>query len=160
MSNNTTQQWDRYSSGHWSELQRQARSIQEDYDAGGHSEAAKHRLVDRLREIRGGVETAGHLIPVVIAEHKRGIEWALERVLVSVQRLEDLPFVETSERQAIAQRINNIISLVDRDELDAAEAGVREIEANIERLQTASLEAEFASLLSGIGEMYQPTMVQ
>lgn len=160
MSNKNTQRWDRYSNGHWSELQRQASSIQEDYERGGHSEAVRHRLVDRLREIRGGVETAGHLIPVVIAEHKRGIERGLERLLVSVQRLEDLPFVETSERQVIEQRISSIISLVDHDELDAAETGVREIETHIERLQTASLEAEFTSLMSGIGEMYQPKMVQ
>jgi hypothetical protein len=159
MSNTNTQQWDRYLNGHWSELQRRARSIREEYDRGGHSEATKHRLVDSLREIRGGVETASRLIPEVLAEHKRGIEWGLERLLVSVQRLEDLPYVETHERQAIQQQVTGIIGMIDRDDLDAAESGVRDIEAHVERLQIASLETEFASLMSGIGAMYQP-MVQ
>jgi hypothetical protein len=117
-------------------------------------------LVDSLREIRGGVDAAGQLIPLAIAEHKRGIEWGLERLLVSVQRLEDLPYIETGERQAIEQRITGIITAIDSDELDAAESGVRDIEAHVERLQTASLEAEFASLMSGIGALYQPMMVQ
>lgn len=157
--NRNTQQWDRYSNRHWSELQHRAASIQKEYEHGGHNEATKHRLVDMLREIYGGVDTAIQLIPLVIAEHKRGIEWGLERLLVSVQRLEDLPYVDARERQAIEQRVNSVIAAIDRSELDAAEAGVREVEAYIERLQRVSLETEFASLMSGIGAMYQP-MVQ
>jgi hypothetical protein len=106
------------------------------------------------------VDAAGRLIPVAIAEHKRGIEWGLERLLVLVQRQEDLPHIETGERQAIEQRITSIIAAIDRGELDEAESGVRDVEAHVERLRTASLEAEFASLMSGIGEMYQPTIAQ
>ena len=160
MSNDSnTRQWDRYSGGRWSELQGEAKNTQGEYERGGHSEAMKHRLVDKLREIKGGVEMAKVLIPQIMAEHQRGVEWGLERLLVSVQRLEDLPYIEPGDRQAIEQRVTGIIGMIDRRELDRAESEVRDIEVYVERLQRASLEAEFASLLSGIGEMYQP-MVQ
>jgi hypothetical protein len=158
MNNANKPNWDRYSNGHWSELHREARLIKEEYERGGHSEATKHRLVDSAREIQGGVRTASVLIPVAMAEHKRGIEWGLERLLVSMQQLENAPHIDPGEHQALKERIASVIGMIDRDDLDAAENGVRDIEVEIERLQTASLETEFASLMTSIGAMYQPTV--
>jgi hypothetical protein len=157
--NRNTQQLDRYSGGRWSEMMERVRRIQEEYEQGGLSEAAKHHKIDELYDARGSLKTAKDLIPLIKAEHQRGVEWGLERLLVSVQRLVDLPYVEPGERQVIERRVTNIIGRIDLGELDTAEAEVRDIEAHVEQLQRASLEAEFASLLSGIGEMYQP-MVQ
>ena len=150
--------WDRYSGGVWSRLQERTRTTQAEYERGGHSETALHRLADELREVFGGVKVASALIPQIMAEHKKAVEWGLERLLVSARRLEALPYVEAAERQGIEQRIQGIIALVDRGELDAAEAQVREIENRVEQLQRSSLETEFAALLSGIGEMYQTTV--
>ena len=48
--------WDRYSGGVWSGLQDRARTIQAEYDRGGHTESALHRLADQLREVFGGVK--------------------------------------------------------------------------------------------------------
>jgi tetrahydromethanopterin S-methyltransferase subunit A len=93
-----------------------------------------------------------------MAEHKKAVEWGLERLLVSARRLEALPYVEQAERQGIEQRIQRIIGLVDQGDLDAAETQVRDIENRVEQIQKASLETEFAALLSGIGEMYQTTV--
>lgn len=157
--NRNAQQLDRYSGGKWSELMERVRRIQEEYEQGGLSEAAKHHKVDELYEARGSMKAAKDLIRLIKAEHQKGVEWGLERLLVAVRRLEDLPYVEPGERQDIERRITGIISLIDCGELDKAESEVRDIESNVEQLQRVSLEAEFASLLSGIGEMYQP-MVQ
>jgi hypothetical protein len=154
--NQNTQRWDRYSDGRWSELLREAREIQQEYARGGLSEAELHRKADRLRELRGGAVAAAALIPKVIAEHRRGGEWGLERLLVSARKLEDLPYVGPEERGAVDQRIAGVIGRIDAAELEAAEQQVRELEAHVERLQRASLEAEFNALLAGIGEMYQP----
>ena len=153
-----TQKWDRYSDGKWSELRRRAEEARAEYERSGHGEAAKHRLVDALRELSGGVKAASDLIPKIMAEHRRGVEWGLERLLVSARRLEDLPHVESGERQAVEQRVRGVITLIDLGELDGAEAAVRDIEAHVECLQQASLEAEFNALLAGIGEMYQPAV--
>ena len=150
--------WDRYSGGAWSRLQETARTIQAEYDRGGHSETALHRLADQLREVFGGVKVAKELIPQIMAEHKKAVEWGLERLLVAVRRLEALPYVEASERQGIDQQIHGIIGFVDSGELDAAEAAVRAVESRVELMQRASAEIEFAALLSGIGEMYQATV--
>ena len=152
--------WDRYSGGVWSGLQDRARTIQAEYDRGGHTETALHRLADQLREVFGGVKVAQDLVPQIMAEHKKAVEWGLERLLVAARRLEALPYVEVSERQGIEQRIQGIIGLVDGGELDAAEAAVRAVESRVEQMQMASAETEFAALLSGIGEMYQTTTVQ
>jgi hypothetical protein len=155
---NNNGKWDRYSGGAWSRLQETTRTIQAEYDRGGNSETALHRLADQLREVFGGVKVAKELIPQIMAEHKKAVEWGLERLLVSVRRLEALPYVEISERRSIEQRIHHIIGLVDGGELDAAEAEVRAVESRVEQLQRASAETEFAALMSGIGEMYQPTV--
>jgi hypothetical protein len=157
---NNNGKWDRYSGGGWSRLQERARAIQQEYNGGGQSETALHRLADQLREVFGGVKVANELIPQIMAEHKKAVEWGLERLLVSVRRLEALPYVEAMERQGIEQRIQRIIGLVDEGELDAAESQVRDIENRVEQIQKASLETEFAALLNGIGEMYQTTTVQ
>lgn len=148
--------WDRYSGGAWFRLQETTRTIQAEYDRGGHSEPGLHRLADQLREVFGGVKVARELIPQIMAEHKKAVEWGLERLLVTVRRLETLPYVEQPERRAIEQRIHHIIGLVDGGELDAAEAAIRAVESRVEELQMTSAETEFAALLSGIGEMYQP----
>jgi hypothetical protein len=155
---NNNGKWDRYSGGAWSRLQEKTRAIQQEYDRGGQSETALHRLADQLREVLGGVKVASELIPQVMAEHKKAVEWGLERLLVSARRLEALPYVEQAERQGIEQRIQRIIGLVDQGDLDAAETQVRDIENRVEQIQKASLETEFAALLSGIGEMYQTTV--
>ena len=157
---NNNSRWDRYSGGVWNQLQERAKTIQAEFDRGGHSEAGMHRLADQLREIFGGVKVAKDLIPQVIAEHKKAVEWGMERLLVAARRLEALPYVETFERQGIDQRIQHIIGLVDGGELDAAEAAVRAVESRVEQLQMASAETEFAALLSGIGEMYQTATLQ
>src|SRR5262245_29259367 len=115
---NNAEQRNRYSGGLLADLQRRSKETQEEYERGGHSEKMRQRLIDQLREISGGVKVAGDLIPRIIAEHKRGVEWGLERLLVSVRRLEDLPHVEPAERQAIEQRIAGIISLIDLGKLD------------------------------------------
>src|ERR1700730_11882666 len=101
--------WDRYSGGVWSRLQETTRTIQAEYDRGGHSEPGLHRLADQLREIFGGVKVVKELIPQIMAEHKKAVEWGLERLLVAVRRLEALPYVEPPERQGIEQRIHHII---------------------------------------------------
>ena len=106
--------WDRYSGGVWSRLQERTRTTQAEYERGGHSETALHRLADELREVFGGVKVASALIPQIMAEHKKAVEWGLERLLVSARRLEALPYVEADERQGIEQRIRGIIALVDR----------------------------------------------
>lgn len=156
MSASNNGRWDRYSGGAWSRLQETTRTIQTEYDRGGHSETALHRLADQLREVFGGVKVAKELIPQIMAEHKKAVEWGLERLLVAARRLEGLPYVEVSERRSIDQRIQRIIGFVDCGELDAAEAEVRAVESWVEQLQRASAETEFTALLSGIGEMYQP----
>lgn len=158
--NNGNSRWDRYSGGVWSRLQDTVKTIQAEYDRGGHSEMALHRLADQLREVFGGVKVAKDLIPQIMAEHKKAVEWGLERLLVAARRLEALPYLEPSERQVIEQRIHGIINLVDSGELDAAEAAVRALESRVEHLQMTSAETEFAALLSGIGEMYQTATVQ
>ena len=157
-SNKDNGNWDRYSGGVWSRLQERTRAIQAEHDDGGHSETALQRLADQLHEVFGGVKVATELIPQIMAEHKKAMEWGLERLLVSVRQLEALPYVEPSERQGIEQRIQGIIRLVDSGELDTAEAQVREVESRVEQMQRASLETEFAALMSGIGEMYQTTV--
>ena len=149
------QKMDRYSGGCWTELQRAADEIQQAHERGGLSENQKHRLADRLREVLGGAKVAGRLISIAMQEHRRSVEWGLERLLVSARQLEDLPYVEAVEREMIEQRIGNIITMVDLGEMDAAEARVREVEARVEQLRRASLEAEFTSLLASIGEVYQ-----
>jgi len=151
--------WDRYSGGAWSRLQEKSRAVQQEYNGGGASETTVHRMADQLREVFGGVKMANELIPHIIAEHRKAVEWGLERLLVSARRLEALPYVEPVERQGIDQCIQRIIALVDEGELDAAETEVRDIENRVEQIQKASLETEFATLLNGIGEMYQ-TKVQ
>lgn len=55
--------WARYSGGVWSRLQETARTIQAEYDGGGHSETTLHRLADQLREVCGGARVAKELIP-------------------------------------------------------------------------------------------------
>jgi len=102
--------------------------------------------------MRGAINKAKE----IMAEHKKAVEWGLERLLVTVRRLEALPYVEPPERQSIEQRIHHIIGLVDGGEIDAAEAAIRAVESWVEQLQMTSAETEFAALLSGIGEMYQP----
>ena len=149
------QKMNRYSEGIWSELQRATEEIQQAHAGGGLSESQKHRLADRLRELLGGAKVASRLIPLAAAQHKRSVEWGLERLLVSARLLDDLPYVEPGEREAIEQRIGNIITMVDLGELDAAETRVREVEARVEQLRRAGLEAEFSSLLAGIGDIYQ-----
>ena len=68
--------------------------------------------------------------------------------------------MDQTERHGIEQRIQRVIGLVDQGDLDAAETQVRDIENRVELTQKASLETEFAALLSGIGEMYHVTTVQ
>ena len=87
-----TSKWDRYSGNRWSSLRTKAQETQQEYKSGEHSETVKHQLADRLREILGGVTVAGELIPRIMAEHKKAMEWGLERLLVSAKRLENLPY--------------------------------------------------------------------
>ena len=149
------QQLDRYSEGRWSEVQRKVEEIRQAHAQGGVSEAELHRLADQLRELLGGASMATKLIPLIMAEHRKSVEWGLERLLVSARQLEDLPYVEPVERGAVEQRIGSIIRKVDRGELDAAEALVRDVELRVEQLRVANLETEFDKLLGSIGEIYQ-----
>ena len=157
--NGNNSRWNRYSGGMWSQLQDTVTTIQAEYDGGVRTETALHRLADQLREVFGGVKVAKQLVPQIMAEHKKAVEWGLERLLVAARRLEALPYLDPGERQLIDQRIHSIINLVDSGELDTAEAAVRAVESRVEHLQMSSAETEFAALLSGIGEMYQTATV-
>jgi hypothetical protein len=161
MSNNNnvnTASFDRYSGGAWSKLLQQAQAIREEYERGGHSEADKHRFADRLREIFGGFQAAEVLIPRIRNEHRRGVEWALERLLVAYATLETMPYVEATERDSVQLRINGVIQRIDQGDLDDAESEVRALERRLSELQMQSLDTEVASLLSGIGTAYAATL--
>jgi len=156
MSNNTvnTVTFDRYSNGEWSKLLEQVREIRDEYARRGHSETAKHRFADDLRQLTGGLKTAERLIPFIRDEHRRGVEWALERLLVACKALETLPYVETTDRESVDCRVKGIILKIDTGDLDGAESEVRTLEHRVTELQMLSLDTEVATLLSGIGSLY------
>lgn len=154
--NSNTATWDRYSGGAWSKLQQEALEIRETYARGGHSEADKHRFADRLRELYGGVKTAETLVPLIRDEHRRSVEWALERLLVASAALETAPYVEAADRQAVSQRVTAILQKIDGGKLDEAETEIRELEGRVAQLQMHGLDLEVETLLSGIGAAYTP----
>lgn len=147
---------DRYSGGTWGKLQEEARAIREAYGRGGHSEADKHRFADRLREIFGGVKTAETLIPLIRDEHRRSVEWALERLLVASAALETAPYVEGADRQAVSQRVTAILQKIDAGAFDDAETEIRDLERRVSQLQMQGLDFEVETLLSGIGAAFTP----
>jgi hypothetical protein len=160
MTNNTvnTVTLDRYSNGEWSKLLEQVREIRDEYARGSHSETAKHRFADDLRQLTGGLKAAERLIPLIRDEHRRGVEWALERLLVACKALETLPYVETTDRESVDSRVKGIILKIDAGDLDGAESEVRALERRVTELQMQSLDTEVATLLSGIGSFYSETV--
>ena len=154
--NHNTTSSDRYSGGTWSKLQQEVQAIREAYARGGHSEADKHRFADRLRELFGGVKSAETLIPLIRDEHRRSVEWALERLLVASAALETAPYVETGDRQAVSQRVTAILQKIDSGALDDAETEIRDLERRVSQLQMQGLDLEVETLLSGIGAAFTP----
>jgi predicted outer membrane protein len=154
--NNNTAKWDRYSGGTWSKQQQETLAIREEYARGGHSQADKHRFADRLRELFGGVQTAQTLIPMIVNEHRRSVEWALERVLVASAALETAPYVEAADRAAVSQRVKAVLQKIDAGDFDEAEREIRELERRVAEVQMQGLDLEVETLLSGIGAAYAP----
>lgn len=144
-----TNNWDRYTDGFWSGLKDEAEEIRR-VRAEDCTEATLHALADRLRELRGKTAAAGALIPLIEAQHRKSVQWALERTLAETQKLDGQPFVNPAERQTLLHWLGQIVGLVEQGELAEAEAQVRHVEDRLERLRWDSAVVEFDVLLSGL----------
>jgi glutathione S-transferase len=144
----------RYSGGLWTELQTDAADVKSAYERGGLAPDEVHRLSDRLREIAGAAQATGRLVPRIEAEHRRAIEWAVDRVAIAVRRASRQPWIEEDQRNALDVRLRAVVQRIDAGELDTGEVELRELEAFVEEMESRGAAAEFDALFAGLDQLY------
>ena len=141
---------DRYSNRHWTKPQDEIQSIRDAYKRGNLDESEKHRYADRLHELCGSLRTAYLLVPLVHEQHRRSIEWALERLLSSAASLGSLPYVDQQKRDAVTVRVDSVLKMIDGECLDEAEGELRALESEVTAIRMHGLDRQVETLLASI----------
>jgi hypothetical protein len=156
MTNDQARRVDRYAGDLLMRHQAASAAIKERRAKGSLSTQQINELSDQLREITGSVRTVFELTPRIEGEHRRSVQWALERLAAAARHVMNLPYVEAHERQAVDARLRALVGRLETGELDQAEAEARELDQFLEELATTGAAAEFDALMSTVDALYTP----
>jgi hypothetical protein len=154
MTPNDMRRIDRYAGDVLMRQQAASDAIKQRRAQGGLAPQEFHQLSDQLREIAGSVRLIHELAPRIEAEHKRGVQWAVERVAVAVRRVAMDPYLESAQVDALQARLRAIVAKLESGQLDGAEEEVRGLELCLEELATTGAAAEFDALMSTVDALY------